>query len=169
MTRMAAEEFQRLEAMRQSMRRERCLRNWTAARLAQEACKSAKNRGVDLHLKQQSVSALELGRLKSIPYWIEYVNASFLDNPINEVSSVSIAGLETSKELKTEEITQKNHNITKNCSKKIKIPDQQALRNLLLGLLIPVETNVSLESKHQIANVLAKHLPKGLEQISLFQ
>lgn len=169
MTRMAAEEFQRLEAIRQSMRRERCLRNWTAARLAQEACKAAKNRGVDLHLKQQSISALELGRLKSIPYWIEYVNASFLDNPINEITPVLISGLEIPKEINTDKVALQSEDSAKNCSKKIKIPDQQALRNLLLGLLIPVETNVSLESKHQIANVLAKHLPKGLEQISLFQ
>ncbi|MFT9180436.1 MAG: hypothetical protein ABF508_09240 [Zymomonas mobilis] len=162
MTIVPPEEFQRLEQLRLTVRRERHLRNWTAQKLAEEATKSAKKRGFNIKLKQYSIASLETGRLKSEPIWVRYIMFAFADNPVLELSSAQSSNWH----YQQPEAEKQND---ESCSGKIKLPDQSSLRNLFLGLLIPVGKNVSLEAKQHIADVLAQRLPKGLEQISLFQ
>ena len=156
------EEFQRLEQLRHNVRRERHLRNWTAQKLAEEATKSAGKRGFNTKIKQYSIASLETGRLKSEPVWVRYIMFAFADNPVSEFSPTQSSNWPYPQPEATPQAQE-------SCSGKIKLPDQSSLRNLFLGLLIPVGQNVSLEAKQHIADVLAQRLPKGLEQISLFQ
>lgn len=155
--------IQKIDELRLWIRFQRTLRGWTARQLAEEAIKSAKRRNVELHLRQQSVSFLEGGKMKSIPSWIEYVEQAFEDN---KVDSKLGEKFESPLNLKSEKISEVQ---AKTCPNKLKLPDEVSLKKLLLALLAPVEDNIPWESKRNIANILAQRLPKGLEQISLFQ
>nr|WP_185761841.1 hypothetical protein [Zymomonas mobilis] len=155
--------IKKIDELSHWIRWQRLLRGWSAKQLANEAVKSAQKMGHELHLRQQSISFLEGRKIKSIPSWIEYVEQAFEDN---KVDSKLAEKFESPLNLKSEKISEFQ---TKICPNKLKLPDEISLKKLLLALLAPVEDNIPWESKRNIADVLAQRLPKGLEQISLFQ
>ncbi|UBQ08769.1 hypothetical protein [Zymomonas mobilis] len=153
MANKASSEMSRVEKVRQWIREERELRGWGATRLAQEACLAAQKRGEVINLKQQSISAMELGYIKSVPAWIKHVADAFGDNPV-PATMQNIQNM-TSFECKT--------------SNKTSLPNEDDLKRVLLGLLAPVEESISWDAKQRIAGILAQKLPMGLEQIRLFK
>lgn len=140
----------KIEKLRQWMHDERSIRGWGATKLAREASAAAKRQGVELSLKQQSVSALELGYMKSIPKWINYVAAAFEDNP-------PPAGLENIESVKCKRSTEF-------------VPNEVDLNRMLLGLLAPMEIDPRdpWSLKQKIASSLAKRLPIAMKQPQLY-
>ncbi|AHB11097.1 hypothetical protein A265_01780 (plasmid) [Zymomonas mobilis subsp. mobilis str. CP4 = NRRL B-14023] len=146
----ATSKMRTVEKFRKWVFEERQLRGWSRTKLAEEARMAARQRNVESNLKQQSISAFELGQIKSIPSWMPYVMAAFESNPtsptMNSITSTKC-----------------------NASKNIGLPEEKDLKKLFLGLLTPVEEDITPQLKRKIASILAQRLPKGLEQISLFQ
>lgn len=158
MTIMPKIEFERLERLRFNIRRQRCMRDWTAKQLADEANKAAKRRGIDLKLKLYSITSLETGRMKSEPVWAKYVLYAFEDNPVEIEGFQSVPKNEKSEEIKKE------------CDKVLALPDPPLLKKILIGLLGPIEIGNSLESKLQLADILSQRLPIGVKHgQSLFE
>lgn len=156
MTKRSHSEIEQLDRIRVWIREERNIRGWSAKRLAAEAREAAQRRGITSNLKQQSISALELGNNKSIPAWLNLLTAAFEDNPppaaIQQANSLDLSS-------KLPE---------KICSKKI--PPEHDLRKIFLGLLatMDVSNSDSWLSKQQIAASLAKRFPLAMSQPQTF-
>ncbi|AEH63566.1 hypothetical protein [Zymomonas mobilis] len=139
-----------IDYIRNWVRQERLLRDWSTRVLAEKATQVAKANNVQIDLKQQSISYLELGHMKSVPSWLQFVEQAFEENPPKLLGKVY----------------QKPQ--TFDCNGKTFLPDESSLKKILIGLLAPMEDHIPWDSKYRIASSLAKNLPKGIKEVGMF-
>ncbi|MFT8662642.1 MAG: hypothetical protein ABF788_05905 [Zymomonas mobilis] len=156
--------LQKIDELSHWVRWQRLLRGWSAKQLANEAVKSAQKMGHELQLRQQAVSFLESGRIKSIPVWIEYVEQAFKEHPLPQSLSSEVQD----SPLKLPRYADQSQK-QQDCTGKIRLPDSSRLKKLFLGLMAPVETSIPLEERRNLAEILSQKFARGLEQISLFE